>query len=161
MKITNDSLSIKEALTSLTTAATIGLDVFLFISLVGSILILCVFSYSAYSDDKKESAILTCLGAKNSEVVGIFTTETLIVTILSFIFSTILSFVLQPPLNKFLGMLLDLEDLIKIPFSEYLGVKGLLPVGIFVIINFVALSFSYISISINKKLSVKKELSDL
>ena len=45
IKFESDALSVKEALSSLTLAASMGLDIFLIISLVGSFLILGVFSY--------------------------------------------------------------------------------------------------------------------
>lgn len=161
IKLENDSLTIKEALVSLTTAASVGLDIFLVIAILGSVLILGVFSYSAYNDDKKESSILSCLGAKDFEVVGIYASESLIVTFLSFIFSTVVSWVLQKPLNLLLDSLIDIPNLISIPFSSYLGFKYLLPLLILILSLLVTFIFSSTSIFINKKISLKKELSDL
>ncbi|MCR5309762.1 MAG: ATP-binding cassette domain-containing protein [Bacilli bacterium] len=161
IKLTNDSLTIKEALASLTLAATVGLDVFLIIALVGSVLILGVFSFSAYNDDKKESSILSCLGAKDSEVVGIFTSESLIVVFLAFLFSTVFSWILQKPINLLLDALLDVPNLIDIPIKSFLGIKGLLPLAVLSISIIVALAFTSIPIFINKKISLKKELTDL
>ena len=161
IKLNNDSLTIKEALSSLTTAASAGLDVFLIIALIGSLLILGVFSYSSYNDDKKESSILSCLGAKDSEVVGIFVSESLIIVFLSFLLSTVFSWALQKPINLLLNTLLDIPNLINIPISSYMGIKGFLPLTVFVIAAIVTLLFVSIPIFINKKASLKKELSDL
>ena len=161
IKLTNDSLTIKEALDSLTTAATVGLDVFLVIALIGSVLILGVFSFSAYNDDKKESSILSCLGARDSEVVGIFVSESLIIVFLSFLFSTVFSCILQKPINLLLNKILDISDLIKIPFSSFLGIKGFLPLMVISLSMLVTFLFTSIPILINKKISLKKELSDL
>ena len=161
IKLSNDSLTIKEALSSLTMAATVGLDVFLIIALIGSVLILGVFSFSAYNDDKKESSILSCLGAKDSEVVGIFVSESLIIVFLSFIFSTVFSWIIQKPINLLLKRLLDISNLINIPIGSYLGIKGFLPLMIFLLSMFVTIVFTSIPILINKKISLKKELSDL
>ena len=161
IKLTNDSLTIKEALASLTMAATVGLDVFLIIALVGSVLILGVFSFSAYNDDKKESSIFSCLGAKDSEVVGIFTSESLIVVFLAFLFSTVFSWILQKPINLLLNALLDIPNLIDIPIKSFLGIKGLLPLVVLSISIIVILAFTSIPIFINKKISLKKELTDL
>ena len=161
IKLSNDSLTIKEALSSLTTAATVGLDVFLVIALIGSILILGVFSYSSYSDDKKESSILSCLGAKDSEVVGIFVSESLIIVFFSFLLSTVISWLLQKPMNMLLNSLLDISNLIQIPIKSFYGIKGLLPLAVLTISIFATLLFTSIPILINKKVSLKKELTDL
>ena len=161
IKLSNDSLTIKDALSSLTTAASVGLNIFLVIALIGSVLILGVFSYSSYNDDKKESSILSCLGAKDSEVVGIFVSESLIIVFLSFIFSTVISWILQKPMNLLLNALLDISNLIDIPIKSFKGIKGFLPLMVFVFSVFVTLIFTSIPILINKKTSLKKELTDL
>lgn len=161
VRLENDSLSVKEALESLTLAASVGLEIFLVIALMGSILIVGVFSYSAYCDDKKESSILSCLGAKNSAIIGIFTTESLIVTFFSFLFSTVFSALLQKPVNLLLLKTINIPNLIEIPFKNLYGIKGLLPLAVFVISMMLTMLFSSIPIFINKKISIKKELSDL
>ena len=161
IKLSNDSLTIKDALSSLTTAASVGLNIFLVIALIGSVLILGVFSYSSYNDDKKESSILSCLGAKDSEVVGIFVSESLIIVFLSFIFSTVISWILQNPMNLLLNALLDISNLIDIPIKSFNGIKGVLPLMVFVFSVFVTLIFTSVPILINKKTSLKKELTDL
>ena len=161
IKLSNDSLSIKDAVSSLTIAATVGLDIFLVIALIGSVLILGVFSYSAYNDDKKESSMLSCLGANTFDVVGIFASESLIVTFFSFLFSSVFAWLLQTPINFLLVKLIDIPNLIDIPFKAFMGIRGLLPLGVFFISCFVTLIFSSIPILINKQISLKKELSDL
>ena len=161
IKLSSDSLTIKDALSSLTTAASVGLNIFLVIALIGSVLILGVFSYSSYNDDKKESSILSCLGAKDSEVVGIFVSESMIIVFLSFIFSTVISWILQKPINLLLNVLLDISNLIDIPIKSFNGIKGFLPLMVFVFSIFVTLIFTSIPILINKKASLKKELTDL
>ena len=117
LKLESDSLSIKEAMLSLTTAASIGLDIFLIISLLGSFLLLGVFSYSAYIDDKKESSILSCLGANKMQIINIFASESLTVSFLAFLTSTVLSSVIQKPLCILLDRLIGIHNLIDIPFS--------------------------------------------
>lgn len=161
IKLENDSLAIKEALFSLTTAAGVGLDIFLVISLIGSVLILGVFSFSAYNDDKMESSILSCLGARNYEIVSIFTSESLIVVFLSFLLSTVLSTFIQNPLCLLLEKLVFIPNLIQIPFKSFLGIRGLLPISIFSIMTLVTLLFTSLPILVTKSISIKKELSDL
>lgn len=161
IKLENDSLTIKEALSSLTLAATYGLDIFLVIALSGSVLIVGVFSYSAYVDDKKESSILTCLGATNTEVVGIFASESLIVTLFGFLLSTAISFLLEKPANAILKALIDIPNLIDVPFSSMFGIKYFLPIMVLTCSILVTLLFSTVPILFNKNISIKKELADL
>ena len=161
INLDNDSLTIKEALMSLTLAASYGLEIFLVIAIAGSVLIVGVFSYSAYVDDKKESSILSCLGARNSDIVSIFASESLIVTFIAFLFSSVFSLALEKPVNAILTKLIDIPDLIKIPFKSFTGIKGILPLGIFLGSVLVTLIFSSIPILINKSVSIKKELADL
>lgn len=161
IKMENDALSIKEAISSLTLAATYGLDIFLAISLIGSVLIVGVFTYSAYVDDKKESSILSCLGAKNVDIVGIFASESLIVTFFSFLFSTVFSWLIEKPINILLEKIIDIPNLVKIPLSSFLGIKGFLPICVLVGSLFITIVFSAFPILLNKSISLKKELSDL
>lgn len=161
IKVENDSLTIKEALESLTLAATYGLDIFLVIALVGSALILGIFSYSAYVDDKKESSILSCLGASNREIISIFVAEAMIVAFFGFLFSTVIAYLLENPVNYLLTNILDISNLIKIPFSNMFGIKGFLPLTVLFCSCLITLIFSSVPILINKSVSIKKELSDL
>ncbi|MCQ2086982.1 MAG: ABC transporter ATP-binding protein/permease [Bacilli bacterium] len=161
IKLENDALSILEALSSLTTAASIGLDIFLVISLVGSFLIIVIFAYSSYVDDKMESSILSCLGANSLEVVNIFASESLTVAFLAFLLSTVSSFFLQNPINLILEKVVHIPRLIDIPYSNFAGIKGLLPMAIFCSTILLTYLFTAIPILINKKISLRKELVDL
>jgi len=157
----NSALDIAEALNSLTYAATMGLEIFLGICLSGSVMILGIFSFSAYNDDKKISSILTCLGAENFEIVFIFVAESLICSLFAFALSTILSIFVTNPLNILLEKYIGIPDLISIPFKRFLDKQFLLPILFFIGISFVGVLFTVVPILLSKSFSIKKELAEL
>lgn len=157
----NNSLEVAEALDSLTYAATIGLNVFLIICLAGSAMILGVFSFSSYNDDKKKSSILTCLGAKNYEVILIFVSETFICSLFAFALSTVLSILLVSPVNSIVMFFTSIPNLLNIPMGRFLGKKFLLPILFFIGVTFLGTLFTVTPILISKRLSVTKELAEL
>ena len=89
LKIESPSLTISDALFSLINAATLGMELFLIIALVGTTLILGIISFSSYTEDKKTSAILTCLGASKKEIFSIYFYENLFICLISLISSLI------------------------------------------------------------------------
>ena len=159
--ISNSALDIKEAMDSLTLAADLGVKAFLLIVIVGSILIIAIFSYTSYVDDKKKSAILTCLGAKNSKIASIYVVESLINGIISFVLSIILTSLIVTPINNLIFDITDVSNIISIPFNSFLGIRYLLPIIIFVCICIADSLSSLIPILFSKKISLKKELSDI
>lgn len=161
LKFESDGLTIKEALESLTYAANIGLEIFLLIAFIGSLLILGIFSFSAYNDDKKISSILTCLGARNSDVIDIYVSESLICVILSFVISTFLSLTITKPINFLIENVTSLPSLIKIPFRLFLGRKFFLPIVVFIGVTLTSAVFTAVPILLSKSLSLKKELAEL
>ena len=55
-------------------------------------LIMGIMSFTSYSEDHKTSAILTCLGASNDEIKQIYLNESLLIGLISILFSLISSF---------------------------------------------------------------------
>ena len=99
LEVNNSSLEIKSALASFTYVADVGIKIFLGLMILGSILIVGIFSFAAYNDEKHTYAILQCLGAKRSSIISINLSESLINIVISLGFSFIFSSMLQCPLN--------------------------------------------------------------
>ena len=131
------------------------------ISLVFCYLLFGFSNNSTNAINEASTRLLSCLGAKDSEVVGIFVSESLIIVFFSFLLSTVISWLLQKPMNMLLNSLLDISNLIQIPIKSFYGIKGLLPLAVLTISIFATLLFTSIPILINKKVSLKKELTDL
>ena len=66
--VTCNGLTVEETLFSLVDAASIGMEVFLGIALVGIVMILGIISFASYNEDIKDSAILLCYGARRDDI---------------------------------------------------------------------------------------------
>ena len=58
-------------------AASVGMEVFLAIALVGVAMIIGIISFASYNEDIKDSAILLCLGAKRDDIALIYIIESM------------------------------------------------------------------------------------
>lgn len=161
LKLTNSSLEVKEAMDSLTYAADIGIKIFLIITIIGSILIISIFTYAAYSDDRKKSAILNCLGANHSKILSLFISETLVIGIISFLLSILFSNLLLNPINTLIYKFTNVENLIQIPLMKFMGIVYFLPIIIFIAVVGISILSSAIPILFSKRISLRKELNDI
>ena len=163
----NDSLvlestpvTLSQTLLNLVNAATMGMEVFLVISILGTALILGIVSFSSYSEDKKTIAILSCLGTNRSDITDIYVSENLIVAVIalaiSFIVSPLLSLLTNYIVHRFTGF----TNIVDIPFYRFFNTPLLLPLAIIVITIFVATFATVLPISFSNKISLKKELTD-
>lgn len=159
--ITNDSLKIKEAMDSLIYAADIGGRIFFIIITSGTLLIIAIFSFAAYSEDKKISAILFCLGAKNNQILSIFCSESVACSLISFALSLIISLLIEKPLNVLIYKYIGLDNLIDIPFKSFLGVKYFLPFFVLIILLAASVFSSLIPMMVSRNISLKDELRDI
>lgn len=152
LKIESPSLTISDALFSLINAATLGMELFLVIALVGTTLILGIISFSSYTEDKKTSAILTCLGASKKEIFSIYFYENLFICLISLISSLIFAPLLALFANFIIKSITGFINMISIPL---LAVLIIIPSTI--IICSLA---TYLPLFFSKKISPKEELSE-
>lgn len=160
IKITNNSLTVREAITSFVTAATMGMELFLGIAILGSIFILGITSFSSYSQDQHQNAILLSLGANRDDVFLIYIIESLILGMISFFLSLLLSVVLSPFINFVLNSSIGFSNMVQIPLRKFLGKSFLLPFLIFGITSMVCIFSSYIPMVCSKKVSLSQELKE-
>jgi len=159
-RIYSNGETCKESLFSLVDASTIGMEIFLVIAIIGSCLILGIVTFAAYSDDRKNSAILSCLGASASEISNVYFYESSFVGILSAISSFLVSLIFQMIINFIVNNILNINSIIQIPFVSFLGVNFLLPFLVFIASIFLCFMSSNIPIIFSKKISIKEELRD-
>ena len=125
--IQSTSNETKRAYDSLVTSFSLSMMIFVLISFVGIILILGIISYSSFIKKKKESAILSCLGATDSDVSDIFALESIIISLISVLASMVISFPLSNLLNRLLSSSFGIENIIRIPLSSFLNIPLLIP----------------------------------
>ncbi len=152
--------TLSDTLLNLVNAASMGMEIFLFISIIGTALILGIVSFSSYSEDKKMIAILSCLGANRNDVDDIYVLENLFVAIIALIISFILSPLLSLLINFIMNKWLGFSHMIKIPFLSLWGIPFLLVVGLIIITIFIAIISTMLPILLSSKISLKKELAD-
>ena len=156
--ITCNALTIEETLFSLVEAASIGMEVFLVIALVGVAMIIGIISFASYNEDIKDSAILLCLGARRDDVALVYIIESIFLGIISVFLSLIIAILLTKPINILIHRFTSLIDVIDIPFSSFYNRALLLPIIIFVGTILICILSTYLPIAFSKKISLKEEL---
>ena len=156
--VTCNGLTVEETLFTLVEAASIGMEVFLGIALVGIIMILGIVSFASYSEDIKDSAILLCYGAKRDDIALIYVIESLLLGLISVVLSFLLAFFLSKPINLLIERFTSLINPIDIPFKAFKGHVFLFPLLFMEITMLVCLLATYLPIGLTKKISLKEEL---
>ena len=158
--VTCNGLTVEETLVSLVNAASVGMEVFLAIALVGIVLILGIISFASYNEDIKDSAILLCYGAKRDDIALIYVFESLIIGLISVAISFVLGILLTKPINLLIERFSSLINIIDIPFMTFRNHHLLFPLLIIGGTMFVCFIATYLPIGFSKKISLKEELKE-
>ena len=156
--ITSNALTIEETLFSLVEAASIGMEVFLVIALIGVAMIIGIISFASYNEDIKDSAILLCLGARRDDIALIYIVESMLLGLISIFLSFLISILLTKPINLLINKFTSLIDVISIPFARFYNRTLLLPIILFVGTLLICTLSTYLPIAFSKKISLKEEL---
>ena len=159
-QITNNSFNVREAITSFILAATMGMELFLGIAILGSVFILGITSFSSYTQDQHTNAILLSLGAKRDDIFLIYIFESLFIGMFSFFISLAASLGLSLLINKILYLTTGFSILIQIPLKEFMGRKFLIPIIVFLATSLISYLASYIPMVCSKKTSLSQELKE-
>lgn len=152
------SLVISNSLIGFLSAAEYALLLFLIIGIAGTILILTIISFTNYSEDRKISAILSSLGAKNSEIENIYVNENLYSGLLSLILAFVLSIPFSFLINHILYKYLSVSNMIQIPYLSFYNVPLFYPLLILVSTMTLIYIFTLLPIRFSKKTSLSLEL---
>lgn len=152
--------TICETFLNLMDAATIGMSLFLIITIVGTILIMGIISLSSYSEDKKTSAILTCLGAKRGDIFSIYFYENLLLGAIALVISFVVTPILSMIGNIIISNLTGFTNMINIPFLVFMKVPFLFPIMLVVATLLVCVIATYIPLFFSKKITPREELSE-
>lgn len=158
LKITSNAVSINDALIQLIDACTIGIEIFLLIALIGVVLIIGIISFSSYSEDRKESAILTALGATKDVIVDVYANEALYTGVKGYVISVVLSFIFSFIINRIILITTGFNYMVNIPWLSLMGKPLIFPLIILIGIILVSLLSTIVPILLSKQISIKKEL---
>ena len=156
--VTSNGLTVEETLFTLVNAASIGMEVFLAIALVGIVMILGIVSFASYNEDIKDSAILLCYGAKRDDIATIYVIESMMIGLISVVISFVAAILVTKPVNLLIERFTSLIDAINIPFMEFYNHTLLFPFLIVSTTLFVCMLATYLPIGFSKRISLKEEL---
>ena len=161
LSYTSPSLLIRTSLLGFMQVAEYGLLMFLIITIIGSVLIIGIMSFASYSEDHKTSAILSCLGASESEICSIYLNESIFNGFVSIVVSFLAAYGLSILINRLISKFIDLQNLILIPFASFLGIPFLFPLLSLIIGLLVCILVTSTPIMFSKRVSLKEELQSL
>jgi ABC-type antimicrobial peptide transport system permease subunit len=134
--------------------------VFVIIAIIGTCSIIATGSYSLFIAKKKDSAILSCLGARRRDVIKIFVDYTVAIVIGAALVSLPISLYLERTANNLLYQYFMFKNLIAIPYASFLKTPFLL---LFILIAsslVVSCGCTILPILVYKKFSLAEELRD-
>nr|MCR5185305.1 hypothetical protein [Bacilli bacterium] len=149
-----------DALLGLVSAASVGMELFMVIALIGTALIMGIVSFSFYSEDKKKIAILHCLGSDIGSVNDIYSLENMFIGLLAFIGTIIISPLLQFVINLLIKKWFGFSNIIAIPILKLHDIPLGLPVLVLACTILLAILSTSLPIYFSKKISIKEELKD-
>ncbi len=159
LSFTSSSLVITNSLVSFLDVARYALILFLIISVIGSVLILGIISYTNYSEDRKVSAILSSLGARTDDIEDIYLNESLLSGLISLILSLAISYPLSLLANRFIEKQIFVEGIIKIPYQSFFGIPFLYPLILLIALLLLSTLATILPIKFSKHHSLKLELN--
>lgn len=123
LEVTSNAANIKETYVTFISSFSKTLLIFSGIAFIGINFILGMISLSSFLQNRKNVAIMTCLGSRNSSVYSLHLYENYIVIGFAYLTSILLAIYLQKLLNPFISSKFSLTNLIAIPFKSFLGIR--------------------------------------
>ena len=153
-KIVNDPLVTIESFKELSSSLYDGFIFFIFIVVASSIALISFLSYSTYVFNKKQSAILTILGAENDDICMVYIIEQVLIGIISLL----LSFLAIPFIQKLMNLIIEKNT----KFENLIAIPSDINTKIFISFILIALIFVFVCLPliISKNNEIYKELKE-
>lgn len=160
LTVTNDAFTINQTFQTLTDAFVMCLIPYILIEIVTVAFVLGSLSYSSFMERKKQAAILSALGASNSDRSFVYEGEGYINVLISSGIALLLSVPLQKIASSFLQKEIGLSGIINIPYASYLGVPFFPIIGIVLFALIIAFVGCSIPLAITANRPLVEELRD-
>ena len=160
LEVTSNVADIKETYITFISSFSKTLLVFSGIAFIGINFILGMISLSSFLQDRKNTAVMTCLGSRNSSIYNLHLIENYIVIAISFILSLFISFYAQKFLNPYLSNKFALSNLITIPFESFYNVQYGLIIFLAAIVVISSTVFTMVPMLIYRHGFITEELRD-
>ena len=159
-QIDSTAYETKNAYISFIDSISNALFIFVIIAFIGVNFIVAIISLSSFIERKKDSAILTCLGAKNNSIMSIYLNMNTFLIFVCFLIAIALSIPIQIGLNMLINHSFSLNNLIDIPYVSFYGIHFLLPIALFIIFFLISTLFVVVPILFYRHFSLAEELRD-
>lgn len=160
IEISSNVYDIKNTYDTFVSSFSKTLIIFSLIAFVGINFILGMISLSTFLENKKETAIMTCLGSRDKSIYWLYLEQNYILIFISFVLSILLAINLQKLLNPLIYEKFGLTSLISIPFSNTYVVPFGLVIGLFIVAVVFSTLFTIIPMLFYRKNSIADELRD-
>lgn len=117
--IVSTSYTISSSYQEMTNIISTSLIAFVIIAIVGAIFIIVITAYSNFTQNKKESAILSIIGTNKLAIFNIFNIENIIVAFIGVATSFLLSIPVALIINSIIEKSFRLSNLIAVPLLSY------------------------------------------
>ena len=160
LEITSTVADIKDTYTTFISSFSKTLLVFSAIAFIGINFILGMISLSSFLQNRKNTAILTCLGSRNSSIYSLHLYENYIVIAIAFWLSLFIAHFTQGKLNPYLSNKFSLSNLITIPFESFYGFRYGLIIFLSAIVVVCSTIFTMVPMLIYRHGFITEELRD-
>ena len=160
LEITSCVADIKETYITFISSFSKTLLVFSGIAFIGINFILGMISLSSFLQNRKNAAIMTCLGGRNSSIYNIHLYENYIIIAISFLISLFVANFAQGKLNPYLSSKFSLSNLITIPFESFYGFQYGLIIFFSAIVVICSTIFTMVPMLIYRHGFITEELRD-
>ena len=160
LEITSTVAEIKDTYITFISSFSKTLLVFSGIAFVGINFILGMISLSSFLQNRKNTAIMTCLGSRNSSIYNIHLYENYIIIAISFLISLFVANFAQGKLNPYLSSKFSLTNLITIPFETFYGFRYGLIIFFAAIVVICSTIFTMVPMLIYRHGFITEELRD-
>ena len=160
LTVSNEAFTINKTFETLTDAFTECLIPYLLIEVASVSFILGSLSYSSFVEKKKQAAILSVLGASQSDRSFIYEGEGYFNAMISSLLALVLSIPIQKIASSFLEKEIGISGIINIPYLRFMGVPYLPIIGIVLFALVIAFVGCSIPLAIASKRPLVEELRD-
>ena len=160
IKADSTAYGLRASFLALSEAFVSSLSLFVGIAFAGVALILAMAGFSSLVAGRKENAIILSQGGRRSDVLLLYSVESMLLCALSAVISLIISPLFQQIGNLFLKQEFDVSGIISIPYASFIGVPFLLVWGLLLAGMAYGFLSSFVPISFSKHGNLSEELRD-
>ena len=152
LSITSNSKTIVDSFLTLSASIFLGVNIFIIISILTSIFISGFLSYSSSLRSRKQSAILSVLGAKKKDIIKIYIKEEMIYTIVGLLIGLVLTILTSNLINQYAARFFVTTSLININYLTAVFIMVLL-----IILNY---AVDFLTLKCQKEKKIYEELKE-